>query len=130
MVCLESDFLVELSRCRPEAILKMRKLVEARKPLFVTPVSATEIFMGAFKSNDPQEFLKTEELLSTLKLLEYDFHAAKMAAELMTDLSKKGEKIGEMDTLTAGIALRHNQKLITRNKRYFSKISGLKLEGW
>lgn len=130
MVCLESDFLVELSRHKHEAISKMQQLVETGEQLFVTPVSATEMFMGAFKSKDPQEFLRTEELLSTLKLLEYDFHAAKMAADLMTGLSKKGEKIGEMDTLTAGIALRHNQRLITRNKKHFSKIKGLKIEEW
>ena len=77
------------------------------------------------------EMESVERILHALHLLDFDILAAKKAGELLGDLSRKGQKIGDMDTITAGIALRHEQTtLITKNRKHFEKIPNLKIEEW
>lgn len=69
--------------------------------------------------------------LSTFELLEFDLKAAEKAGAVIALLEKKGEKIGDKGELTAGIALRHGETtIITKNKKHFEKIPGLKVEEW
>lgn len=130
MYCLETDFLVDLLRKNPAAHAKLEKLVQTTEPLSVTPISASELFKGAFKSGRTEEVLKVEDGLFPFRLLEFDLPAARMAGELLSSLAKKGQHIGDMDTLTAAICLRHNKILITKNKKHFQKISGIKIQDW
>lgn len=128
MACLETDFLVDLLRKKSEAISKLEKLQSAGAVLSVTPVTLTELFSGGFKSKREENIEQIEKMAFTLVLLSYDFFAAKEAGKLLGFLEKNGEKIGEMDTLTGAIALRHGEKLITRNTKHFKKIKGLEIE--
>lgn len=131
MPCLETDFLVDVIRQRPDALAKLDQLIRQSEPLTVTPVSISELFRGAFKSGEEKNFSIVEEIGPTLKLLEFDWPATRIAGEWLNRLDKKGEPIGLMDTLTAAIALRHNQTtIITKNKKHFQKISGLKIQDW
>jgi predicted nucleic acid-binding protein len=130
MVCLESDFIIAFTRKDSAASLKMEALLKQNRTLFITPITAAELFEGAFGSKETGSVIKLEELLSTFQMLEFDFFASKNAGQLMHELSGRGEKIGDLDTLTAAIALKHNQALVTRNKKHFSKIAGLKIEEW
>ena len=130
MVCLETDFLVSFIRQKADAVEKMKSVVGLGKELCITPITATELFVGAFASRQPRDFDKLEELLSTFRVLEFDLAAAKTAGRILFELSKKGAAIGDMDSITAAIAIRHNHCLITRNKKHFSRISSLKTESW
>lgn len=131
MVCLETDFLIDLLRSRPAALHKLEQLTRDEEHLVVTPISATELFECGAVDQRHSEMENVERILHTLHLLDFDILAAKKAGELLGDLSQKGQKIGDMDTITAGIALRHEQTtLITKNKKHFEKIPNLKLEGW
>lgn len=130
MVCLESDFIVSFLREKPAAIQKIQQLIGANIPICVSPLTAAELFEGAFSSDSENEIAKVEELLSTMKMLDFDLLAAKKAGEILALLSKKGEKIGDIDSMTAAIALRHGQELITKNERHFAKIKNLKISSW
>lgn len=130
MVCFETDFLIDFSRKKPEAIEKMKHFWNSGEELCVTPITATELFVGVFKSAKPNEMENLEELLSTFKLLEFDLAAAKTAGRILFELSKKGAAIGDMDSITAAIAIRHNQLLVTKNRKHFSRIPALKTESW
>ena len=51
------------------------------------------------------------------------------AAEISGTLMRKGETIDDCDCLIAGIALSKGVKtIITRNKKHFNKIKGIKVE--
>lgn len=130
MVCLETDFLVALLRIDREAVSKLAELTTKNVALFMTPISLTELFKGAFKSGKEEKFSKVEELSAALKLLVYDFYASKEAGKLLNFLERNGKKIGDMDTLTAAIALRHRERLLTRNEKHFNKVRGLEIEKW
>ena len=130
MTCLETDFLVDILRGNRLAIQLLEKLVKGGEPLAVTPVTATELFDGAFRTGKQAEITKVDEIMSNLTLLEFDFPAARQAGELLAALSEKGQKIGDLDTLTAAIVLRHGHVLVTKNKKHFQKIHGLAIETW
>jgi len=42
-------------------------------------------------------------------------------------LEKSGASIGMADSLIAGIALVHNATLLTRNRKHFARVTGLRL---
>ena len=131
MVCLETDFLIDLLRSRPAALHKLEQLTRDEERLVVTPISATELFECGAADQRHSEMESVERILHALHLLDFDILAAKKAGELLGDLSRKGQKIGDMDTITAGIALRHEQTtLITKNRKHFEKIPNLKIEEW
>lgn len=130
MVCLETDFLVDYLRENKQALLKLEELLNRNEKITVTPVSLTELFEGAYKSEKEEKITKIEKMATGMEILDYDFFASKKTGEIMAGLNKKGQKIGDLDTLIAGIALRHGEKLITRNKKHFSQISGLEVEDY
>lgn len=130
MVCLETDFLVDLLRCKKEAILKLEELVQSNSTISMTPISLTELFHGAFKSKKQEKIESVEKIMAGVELLDFDFFAAKKAGELIAFLEEKGEKIGDNDTITAAIAIRHGEEIITRNTKHFGKIPGLEIKSY
>jgi predicted nucleic acid-binding protein len=130
MPCLDSDFLVAFLLGDEAAERKLWELKQNYERLTFTPIAAAELFFGAVKSNSKSAVETTQNFLSALELLEFDLLAALEAGKITAGLEKDGQKIGEKDTLIAGIALRHSQPIVTRNKKHFSKIRGLKIVEW
>lgn len=130
MPCLETDFLVALNRNQKDAIAKLKALYASGSELTITPISAYELMFGAYKSGSEQRVAHAEEIIKAANMLEFDFYAAKEAGKISHELEKSGGKIGDMDTLTAAIALRHGEEIITRNTKHFGKVKGLGIEKW
>lgn len=131
MTCLETDFLIDILRQRPNAIEKLKQLEAKGETLCITPITATELFEGGSLVHREKEMEKIESVIHSLQWLHYDVIAAQKAGELLSKLSQYGQKIGDLDTITAGIALRHGQTtLLTKNQKHFEKIPGLKIVDW
>ena len=131
MVCLETDFLIALIRKDEKAIAKLRELVEKGERLTTTPINASELFKGAYKSKNVDENLKiVRGILGRLTLLEFNITASDIYGQISAELERRGEPIGEMDTLIASIALAHNERILTRNVKHYSRIRGLEIETW
>ena len=131
MVCLETDFLVALIRKDPNAIEKLKKLVENGERLTTTPINAAELFKGAYRSKNVDDSLrKVRGILSKLDLLDFNLTASDIYGQITSELERRGEKIGEMDALIASIALAHNERVVTRNVKHFSRVRGLEIESW
>jgi len=71
-----------------------------------------------------------DTFLDAVIVLPLDQAAAKKAAEVTRTLRRAGTMIGPMDTLIAGIALRHGATLVTHNTAEFRRVRGLNLEDW
>lgn len=54
---------------------------------------------------------------------------AEAAAELQTDLRRRGWQLATVDALIAAVALRHNLVLLTTDGDY-AAVAGLHLENW
>jgi len=127
LVCLDTDFLVAYLRGNPAAKDKLEELDRRQELLHTTIINAFEVYKGAYKSNRvSNELAKVEKLLDAFIILTLDRDSAKTAGVL----NSRSNPIGESDLLIASIAVSSRQTLITRNKKHFEKITGLKIESW
>lgn len=130
MICLDTDFLIALLHGIPAAVESAKELDAAGEIKCTTPINMFELYLGAYLSKKSSENVKeVSGLLSSLVHLPNDQEAAQATGELGAKLDARGTPIGLGDLIIAGIAIRHNCQLLTRDK-HFSKIEGLKVKSW
>jgi len=121
MICIDSDIMIDIIRGKIDTELLGRY---PNKRLCTTSVNIYEILMNVKNRNERG---KIYAMVNYLYILPLNDKAAIRSAFLYRTLESKGEVIGEKDTLIAGIMQSHNcEKIITRNKRHFNRISGIK----
>lgn len=127
---LDTCFLVDIMNNNKEAINKLDKIIKEEQ-INITSVSIFELFSGIARCNNPRlENQKISSIMKTMNILELDMKSAEKAGLIDGTLVKKGKSIGPLDCMIAGIALSKNEKILTRNKKDFSKISGLIIESY
>ncbi len=130
-VCLDTSFLIDLLRGSPAAEKKLQYYTDKYEPLTTTPISAAELFKGAYRARDRRrEVAKARDVLEYLELLDLPLQACEQYGRLINELRSKGFSIGDLDTLIGSTALVHRQILLTRNKAHFERIPGLVVETW
>jgi tRNA(fMet)-specific endonuclease VapC len=123
MIVADTDVLIDFLEGRSPAADRVVLEVD-RGQLRTTVISRFELLAGA--KSGPQQNL-VGELLAALPALPLDELAADRAAEVRRRLEQDGVGIGMADSLIAGIVLVHDGILLTRNRRYFERVSGLTL---
>ncbi|MGH3786800.1 MAG: type II toxin-antitoxin system VapC family toxin [Pseudonocardiaceae bacterium] len=122
LVVADTDLIIDFLRGRgPGARLTRELLVERR--LRLTAVTGFELRVGT-------DFLDRREQILRLfrsRTVALDLASALQAGEIAAVLSKAGSAIGFADCLQAGICLRHNLPLATRNRKHFDRVHGLRL---
>jgi tRNA(fMet)-specific endonuclease VapC len=95
-------------------------------------VVAHELWYGVAKSGRVAQNANrlSTFLSSAVAVLEYSEQDARMAGEVRAELERKGQRIGEYDTLIAGQALSRNLILVTSNTREFGRVKGMVVEDW
>jgi tRNA(fMet)-specific endonuclease VapC len=102
-----------------------RVAVELASPSFcTTAVTRFELLAGARDRRAERLIRRLVDSLSTLPL---DQQSADRAAAVRRSLESRGEGIGMADSLIAGIVLDNDGVLLTRNRRHFERVEGLKL---
>ena len=74
--------------------------------------------------------LLVTELASRLTVLDFDDNAARHAADIRANLSRKGQLIGSNDMLIAGHARSLGLMLVTNDLSDFKRVDGLRCEDW
>ena len=122
MIIADTDVLIDfLHGQNPSAD---RVALEMTAGLRTTVITRFELLSGA-RSTRQQNLAK--ELLSVVPALVLDEDSADRAAGLRRGLEESGNAIGMADSLIAGIVLRHGGVLLTRNRKHFERVPGLKL---
>jgi predicted nucleic acid-binding protein len=125
LIVADSDVLIDfLNDINPSADRVEAEL--RRMNLATTAVSRFEIVSGV---RDEKQRRRVEVLLQSAVTLPLDGAGADRAAGVRRALEKAGRKIGMADSLIAGTVLRHGGILLTRNRREFDRVAGLRLEG-
>jgi predicted nucleic acid-binding protein len=69
-----------------------------------------------------------DELIQKLEVYHLDKKSIKLARNIIWDMKRKGNLIGSFDGVIAGIYLSNGvDKIITKNKKHFEGIKGLKV---
>ncbi len=97
----------------------------------IPAVVVYELEWGTLRARDPDKRRKDlARILSVVEVLPLDRNAAERSAKIRRDLERKGEIIGPLDLLIAGIALARGGTLVTHNVTEFGRIPGLAVEDW
>jgi tRNA(fMet)-specific endonuclease VapC len=131
MACLDTSVLIALIRKDQTAVDRLSAEADRNGVVSTTMINLCELYSGAYGFKEPQkELARVQELVSKLELLELDAGAARRYGELVNNPSLKREPIGDFDLIIASIALEHDEKLVTRNTRHFSRVPELVIERW
>jgi tRNA(fMet)-specific endonuclease VapC len=123
MTIADTDVLIDyLSGAEPGA----RRVSEAIESgaLLTTAITRFELLSGARTARAEAGIRKLLDVISTLPV---DEPCADRAALVRRSLEKSGASIGMADSLIAGIALVNNATLLTRNRKHFERVAGLRL---
>ncbi len=81
-----------------------------------------EVLVGERRIRD-----RATRLLNGLQCRILGFRATEKAVEVGRALDRKGQPIGQGDTLIAGIALAYGDEVLTGNREHFARVEGLEL---
>ena len=134
MVVLDSDILVDIMRNSPDAVKFFDKLENRGERLNTTVINAFELFEGTLlfpnKEKINESTKKVEKLLQSLGSYHFTGPTSLKAAEISSELKRKGTILDFQDICIASISIVNNEKLITRNIKHFERIKGLVIEKW
>ncbi len=129
MVCLDTDFIAELDRGKTDALAKLDELELANETIYTTSINVAELFHGAYSAHDSKRAVADiTTILDKFHILNLDYDSSMVWGALAEKL--KANSIGELDLFIASIVVSNKQRLITRNKKHFERVSGLQVEGW
>jgi predicted nucleic acid-binding protein len=114
---LDTTFIVDHLRGTPEAVQRLRRIVEQGDLPFVNDIVAAEAWAGAPSDDDPA-------LTSLLEFLEFIAAGpthAKTAGRWRSRSRAAGHDIGIADALIAACATDSNAAVLTRNVRDFAR---------
>lgn len=100
--------------------------------LCISVITYSELLFGAERSNHPKKHktLINEYCDRLDQIIPWDKAAANEYARLHSSLLKKGNPIGNNDTMIAGHAISIGAILVTNNTRHFRKVPKLNIENW
>ncbi len=130
MACLETSFIVDLFRGNKEAVDFLGKIKRADEQPCVASPTIMEMVSNAslnMKKNEKEDIL---EFISGLEILPLDKESAIKAGEIEAELIMGGEVIEDADIMIAAVAITNNETLVTRNKKHFERIKGLRIESY
>jgi tRNA(fMet)-specific endonuclease VapC len=122
MTVADTDVLIDFLAGKGEADAVERLLGQG--VLGTTTITRFELLCGARTAG---QLTRVTRLLETVPALSLDERAADAAAEIRRTLERLGHPIGMADSLIAGIVVSNGSVLLTRNRRHFERVPGLRL---
>ena len=94
-----------------------------RGAIRTTVINRFELLSGA---RNPKQLARLVQLLGAVPSLGLDDAAADAASEIRRSLERSGHPMGMADSLIAGIVTSNGGTLLTRNRRHFERVPGMR----
>jgi tRNA(fMet)-specific endonuclease VapC len=124
MIVLDTDVLIDILAGEEPWATWFEERLPSRS-LATTSINRFELLAGA---RTPDEAAKLHIFLRPLTVLPFDREAADRAGDAAAELRRQGNSLPMADLAIAGICLELGGSLLTRNRRHFDRIDGLRLE--
>lgn len=128
MVCLDTDFLIELARKDAAAQERLAKSAKKGEVVYTTTINVAEFYAGIYNSKKGWSEDRTNRFFDSFAIITLDNESAKLCGKLMAQM--RSNTIGDSDLIIASIVISSNQTLITKNKKHFGRIPGLQMDDW
>lgn len=125
MMIADSDVLIDYLRDRGDWARRIALELESRS-FATTAITAFELRSGVRTARQANA---VEALLDAIPILPFGPEEARAAAEARRQVEAKGQPIGMADYLIAGVCIANGGVLLTRNRKHFERVPGLKLSG-
>ena len=127
---LETSFVIDFLRGKENAKSKMDFLISQNILLEIVAPTVFELYAGIIQlGKSEEEIQKITSLLKGFSFYPLDEESARIAGIIDGKLIKNGLKISAEDSMIAGIAIKNNKKVLTRDE-HFKRIEGLKIESY
>jgi tRNA(fMet)-specific endonuclease VapC len=126
---LDTDTSIYVMRNHPEQLgQKFNRLAEQ---VCISAITLGELHFGAEKSIRRIENLEAiEHFAARLDVLPFGAKAAAHYGQIRFELKQGGSPVGTLDMLIGAHARSEGLIVITRNRREFDRIPGLRVESW
>ena len=123
MACLETSFIIDVLDGNERARSVMEELDTNGTRPTITPVTASEVWVGAYFGS-AGELEAARELLESLTWLSFSRSCARRAGKIQAALKREGSPLGIADCMIAAVAIEQGDPLVTRDED-FTKIDEL-----
>lgn len=116
-----------------EQQVKARVAQVGVEAIAVAIVTKGELYFGAYNSSQIDSNLERIREFFTEpgpQILPVDDQVMDCFGKTKAELRRKGQPIGDIDLLIAGVAISRNLKLVTNNTKHFQRVPGISLENW
>ena len=129
---LDTDIVSELVKRTPDAKVMARLDQEDDANLYISAIVVFELRFGAARSSKPAALWSriARDIISRFNVLPFSETDALAAADLMSTAVGAGRNLAVQDLLLAGAAFSRGLTFVTRNRRDFNPIVGLRIENW
>jgi tRNA(fMet)-specific endonuclease VapC len=134
MVCLDTSFLIDVVLGRVDDN-KFKEIIDGGEIFSIASPSIIELVKGLYlernlKHVGEKEIDRIRIILSSFNILNLDRESAVKAGRIEAELTNEGKIIDIEDIMIGAIAIENNESLLTRNKKHFDRIKGLKIESY
>jgi tRNA(fMet)-specific endonuclease VapC len=119
----DTDVLIDYLAGTQPIAARVRAYAES-DTLQTSAITCFELLSGAQEGKRGDN---VRDLVGAIPVIPLNREAAALAATVRQHLSRSGLSIGMADSLIAGIALSNNLPLLTRNRKPFEHVEGLRL---
>ncbi|MDD3092144.1 MAG: type II toxin-antitoxin system VapC family toxin [Methanoregulaceae archaeon] len=128
MPVLDTTFIIDLLRKRPEACQKLKELEEDKAFLATTCMNVLELYRGVYLSSEVEGNLSLiRSILEEIPVLPVTDEVFPVFGEISAQMFRKGIRAGDFDEIIAAVTLCYDGVIVTR-ENHFTKIPGITVE--
>lgn len=125
----DSCFVIDLMKENEGALKKLVEIRENNRLQYIASPTVMELAVGVALAGLPtKEREKIDEILAEFQVIPLDTDSAWRAGIELGRLRKTGKITDPIDGQIAGIALQHDEPIVTRNQKHFELFEGLQVE--
>jgi tRNA(fMet)-specific endonuclease VapC len=98
---------------------------------YISAVTVSELLIGVHSADTKARQIKraafVEAIIDRIPALDFTSEIARIHAQIVAQLSKKGQLIGAHDLIIGATALAQGYALLTKNQKEFKRIPGLEV---
>jgi tRNA(fMet)-specific endonuclease VapC len=125
MIIADSDVLIDFLRGKGDWARRVAVELETRS-FGTTAITAFEIRSGARTARQKKA---VDTLLEAMTILPFGPEEARIASDIRQQVESRGQPIGMADYMIAAVCIAAGGVLLTRNRKHFERVEGLKLGG-
>lgn len=129
---IDTSVLIGLERSGQDAVVALSQW--AAEDWYLSCITASELLHGVHRAKDVTTRVRrsafVEQWLQTTPILDVDLGIARTHAQVWAHMASQGHGIGQHDLWLAATCLTLDLGVLTRNKREFERVPGLRVECW